>query len=130
MLKVIYFTTNIKIKMLVGLTVKRLSLPNSFPCDGVEYLCKTKKFYLHPHTFYPVNIRLDEDVLKSFVSVFRRQDVFKTNMFALALSLQRMSSRRLGQDQYIPLGHTSSRRFQDIFKTSSGVFMRRYNLIS
>ena len=116
--------------MLVGLTVKRLSLPNSFPCDGVEYLCKTKKFYLHPHTFYPVNIRLDEDVLKSFVSVFRRQDVFKTNMFALALRLQRMSSRRLGQDQYIPLGHTSSRRFQDIFKTSSGIFMRRYNLIS
>ena len=36
------------------------------------------------------------------------------------------SSRRLGQDQYIRLGYTSSRRLQDVFKTSSrplqGVF--------
>ena len=29
------------------------------------------------------------------------------------------SSRRLDQDQYIRLGHTSSRRLQDVFKTSS-----------
>ena len=28
------------------------------------------------------------------------------------------SSRRLGQDQYIRLVHTSSRRLQDVFKTS------------
>ena len=48
---------------------------------------------------YPANIHLDEDVLKtSFVFVFRR---------------------RLGQDQYIRLGYTSSRRLQDVFKTSS-----------
>ena len=71
----------------------------------------------------PANIRLDEDVLKmSFVFVFKRrlQDVFiKTNMFALALRLQKTSSRRLGQDQYIRLGYTSSRRLQDVFKTSS-----------
>ena len=46
------------------------------------------------------------------------EDVFKTNMFALALRLQKMSSRHLGQDQYIRFGHTSSRRFQDVFKTS------------
>ena len=47
----------------------------------------------------PINIRLDEDVLKtSFVFVFRGrlEDVLiKTNMFALALRLQKMSSRRL-----------------------------------
>ena len=30
-----------------------------------------------------------------------------------------MSSRRVGQDQYISLGQTSSRRLQDVFKTSS-----------
>ena len=30
-----------------------------------------------------------------------------------------MSSRRLDQDQYIRLGHTSSRRLQDVFKTFS-----------
>ena len=42
----------------------------------------------------PANIRLDEAVLKR-------------------------SSRRLDQDLYICLGHTSSRRHQDIFKTSS-----------
>ena len=69
----------------------------------------------------PANIRLDEDVLKtSFVFVFRRrlQDVLiKTNIFALALRLQKTSSRRLGQDQYICFGHMSSRRLQDVFKT-------------
>ena len=71
---------------------------------------------------YPANIRLDEDVLKtSFIFVFRRrlQDVLiKTNMFALALRLQKTSSRRLGQDQYICLSHMSSRRLQDVFKKS------------
>ena len=40
-------------------------------------------------------------------------------MFALALRLQKTSSRRLGQDQYIRLVHTSSRRLQDVFKKSS-----------
>ena len=50
----------------------------------------------------------------------RLQDVLiKTNMFVLALRLQKTSSRRLGQDQYIHLGHTSSRRLQDVFKKSS-----------
>ena len=50
------------------------------------------------------NIRLDEDVLKtSFVFVFRRR-------------LQKTASRRLDQDGYIHLTHTSS---EDVFKTSS-----------
>ena len=45
----------------------------------------------------------------------RLQDVLiKMNMFASALRLQKTSSRRLGQDQYIRLGHTSSRRLQDV----------------
>ena len=77
----------------------------------------------------PTNIRLDEDFLKtSFVFIFRRrlQDVLiKTNMFALALRLQKTSSRRLGQDQYIRLGHTSSRRLQDVFKKSCQDVSRR-----
>ena len=50
-------------------------------------------------TINPANIRLDEDVFR--------------------LRLQKTSSRRLDQDQYIRLGHTSSRRLQDVFKTSS-----------
>ena len=82
---------------------------------------------------YPANIRLDEDVLKtSFIFVFRRrlQDVLiKTNMFALALRLQKTSSRRL-QDVLVKTNifvlairlqdvfKTFSRRLQDIFKTS------------
>ena len=50
----------------------------------------------------------------------RLQDVLiKTNIFALVIRLQKTSSRRLGQDQYIRLVHTSSRRLQDVFKTSS-----------
>ena len=44
--------------------------------------------------FLPANIRLDEDVFR--------------------LRLQKTSSRRLDQDQYIRLGHTSSRRLQDV----------------
>ena len=67
---------------------------------------------------YPANIRLDEDVLKtSFVFRRRLEDVLiKTNMFALALCLQKTSSRRNGQDQDIRLGHTSSRRLQDVLQ--------------
>ena len=37
-------------------------------------------------------------------------------MFALTLRLQKTSSRRLGQDQYIRLGYTSSRRLQDVLE--------------
>ena len=58
----------------------------------------------------------------ALVFVFRRrlQDVLiKTNIFTLVIRLQKTSSRRLDQDQYIRLGHTSSRRLQDVFKTSS-----------
>ena len=66
--------------------------------------------------------RLEEVFKMSFVFVFRRrlQDVLiKTNMFALDLHLQKTSSRRLGQDQYIRFGYTSSRRLQYVFKTNS-----------
>ena len=46
--------------------------------------------------------------------------LIKTNMFVLALRLLKTSSsRRVGQDQYIRLGHASSRRLQEVFKTSS-----------
>ena len=71
---------------------------------------------------YPANIRLDEEVLKtSFAFVFRRrlQDVLiKTNIFTILIRLQKTSSRRLDQDQYIRLGHMSSKHLQDGFKTS------------
>ena len=80
-----------------------------------EQLHFRRTYFFTVSTSYPENIRLDEDVLKtSFVFVLT-----KTNMFALALSLQNTSSRRLGQDQYICLGHTSSRRLQDVFKMFS-----------
>ena len=50
----------------------------------------------------------------------RLQDfMIKTNILALLIRLQKTSSRRLDQDQYIGLGHRSSRRLQDVFKTSS-----------
>ena len=44
--------------------------------------------------------------------------LMKTNISLLIIPLQKTSSRRLGQDQYIRLVHMSSRRLQDIFKTS------------
>ena len=65
----------------------------------------------------------------SFAFFLRRrlQDVFKTfdQDEYIRLSLRssedafKTSSRRLRQDQYIRLGHMSSRLFQDFFKTSS-----------
>ena len=76
----------------------------------------------------PANIRLDEDILKTpFVFVFRRhlEDVFKTNMFALALRLQDVFKTSWSRPIYSPLPFifkTSSRRlaktFQEVFKTS------------
>ena len=80
---------------------------------------------------YPANIRLDEDVLKtSFVFVFRRrlQDVLiKTNIFALALRLEKTSWSRPIYSSWLyvfktssrRLAKTSSRHLQDVFKTSS-----------
>ena len=50
---------------------------------------------------------------------FSSEDVFiRTNIFALLIPLQKTSSRRLDQYQYIRLGHTFSRRFEDVLKTS------------
>ena len=79
----------------------------------------------HLFTHFPPNIGLDKDVLKTFqrrledVFCLRLQDVLvKANTFALVIRIQKKSSRLLGQDQYIRLDHTSSRRLQDICKTS------------
>ena len=74
-------------------------------------------------TTVPPNIRLDEDILKtSFVFVFRRllQDVLiKTNIFALVIRLQKMSSRCL-QDVLVKTNiFILAIRLQDVFKTSS-----------
>ena len=71
----------------------------------------------------PANICLDEDILKRswrrLLSSSSEDVLITTNIFALVIRLQKTSSRRLGQDQYIRLGHTSSRCLQDVFKTSS-----------
>ena len=72
---------------------------------------------------FPANIRLDEDFLKtSFVFIFRRrlQDVLiKTNMFSLALRLQKTSWSRPIYLSWPYVFKTSSRRLQDVLKTSS-----------
>ena len=76
--------------------------------------------------FYYFNFERNYDVLKSKpnkktswwrrLSSWSSEDVFiKMNIFTLLIRLQKTSSRRLDQDQYICLGHTSSRRIQDVF---------------
>ena len=78
--------------------------------EGRPFKCQWKSLSdseLKSLKLTPANTRLDEDVL------------IKTNIFAILIRLQKTSSRRLDQDQYIRLGHTSSRRLQDVFKTSS-----------
>ena len=78
----------------------------SYTCGSNWYLAQ-QTFVLMKTSWRCLSSSSSEDVL------------IKTNMFALALRLQKTSSRRLGQGQYIRLGHTSSRRLQDVFKTSS-----------
>ena len=82
----------------------------------------------------PANIRFYENILKTSWSCLwssSPDDVCKTSWSRLIIRLSRTfsedvfnrSSRCLGQDQYIFLGHTSSRRLQDVFaKTSSRHF--------
>ena len=71
---------------------------------------------IFPFKNLPANIRL-EDVLKtSFIFVF---DEYVHLSLTSSEDVFKMSSRRLGQDQYIRLGYTPSRRLQDVFKTSS-----------
>ena len=79
---------------------------------------------------FQANIRLDEDVLKTSwrrLSSLSSEDVLiKTNMFALALRLQKTSWSRpiYSSWPYVfktssrRLAKMSSRRFQDVFKTS------------
>ena len=75
----------------------------------IHYLCEKcvfRSFLWQGKRSNPANICLD--------------DIFiKTNIFALVIHLQKTSLRRLDQDQYIRLSHMSSRRLQDVFKTSS-----------
>ena len=74
-------------------------------------------------TYFPANIRLNEDVfrLRLQKTSSRRLDQDEYVHLSLMSSedVFKTSSRRLGQDQYIRLGYTSSRRLQDVFKTSS-----------
>ena len=46
------------------------------------------------------------------------EDVFKTSSRRICFPKPYVFRRRLSQDQYIRLGHTASRRLQDVFKTS------------
>ena len=85
------------------------------------------------------NIRLDEDVLKTswrHLSPSSSKDVFKSSSRRLHQNeyiplthtspeeVFKTSSRRLDQDQYTRLGHTSSRHLQDVFKTSCKIVFK------
>ena len=67
-----------------------------------------------------------ENITTSISANIRLEDVFKTSWSRQIYSPYscvfrrrfKMSSRRLGQDQYIRPGHTSSRHLQDVFKAS------------
>ena len=88
------------------------------------FLSITWRYWLneyHISKSNPENIRL-EDVFclcLQKISSRRLQDVLiKTNIFALVIRPQNVL-RRLDKDQYIHLGHTLSRRLQDVFQTFS-----------
>ena len=76
------------------------------------------------------NIRLDEDVFRLRLQKTSSRRLDQDEYVRLSLTSSELvlmtSSRRLGQDQYICLGHMFSRRFEDVLKRSSrplqGVF--------
>ena len=83
-------------------------------------VCENKDFcniIMTSEDVNPANIRLDEDVLKTSSRCL--SSFFKTPGSRRICSPQTyVFRRRLGQDQYIRLDYTSSRRLQDVFKTS------------
>ena len=99
---------------------------NIAACPEDCSLCKKeaeRKEYISLSSKHSSWWRRLEDVFRLLLrktSSRRLQDVLiNTNIFLWIIRLQKTSSRRLGQDQYIRLVHTSSRRLQDVFKTSS-----------
>ena len=69
------------------------------------------------------NICIDEDILKKswrcLSSSSSRDVLINSNIFASVIRLQKTLSRRFNQDQYIRLGHTSSKSLEHVFKKSS-----------
>ena len=114
----------IKLQALRIPTVLKRDSNAGFSCKICKYFKKTLFYRLSPaaasaslrfpvcnlvknETSAPTNIRLDEDVL------------IKTNMFALALRLQKTSWSRPIYLSWPYVFKTSSRRLQDVFRTSS-----------
>ena len=98
---------------------------NIAACPEDCSLCKKeaeRKEYISLSSKHSSWWRRLEDVFRLLLrktSSRRLQDVLiNTNIFLWIIRLQKTSSRRLGQDQYIRLVHASWRRLQDIFKTS------------
>ena len=77
-----------------------------------------------------INHTSSEDVsvmTNIFVLCIRLPDVFKTIFKTSCYNVFKTFSRRLGQDQYIRLVHTSSRRLQDVFKTSGYNILKTFS---
>ena len=87
----------------------------SLDISGVR---ETRKVILIQQTFVLMRASWGRLPSSSSEDVFQ-EVLIKTNIFILVICLQKTSSRRLAQDQYFCLGHTSSRSFQDVFKTFS-----------
>ena len=91
----------------------------------LESVAKMLKSIAECFTFlrrFPVRLEIP---MRSLALVQKLQKAFpnvliKTSIFHLLMRLQKTSSRCHDQDQFIRPGHTSSRRFQGFFKTSSG----------
>ena len=81
-----------------------------------HFLMALPQFFLTNYSWWTPSKHSSRWIHLEDVFGLRLQDVLiKTNIFALLIHLQKMSSRSLHQDQYIRL----SIRFQDVFKTSS-----------
>ena len=125
MILAVIFSKTIYIKLiffLVGLSYFQVELfRNGLQSSNLSFCFTTHFLYLFSFCFHcsQQTFVLMKTSWRRFSSSSSEDVLIKTNMFTLALCLQKTSSRRLGQDQYIRLGHMSSRRLQDVFKTSS-----------
>ena len=113
--------TNFSYIISTTLLIKRYN--NFFTLKITSNICSLYFWLFWPQNL-PTSLEYTQQTFALMKTSWRRlsslssEDVsIRTNILALLIRLQKTSSRRFDQDQYIYLGHTFSRRLQDIFQT-------------
>ena len=92
-------------------------VPDSLKKKHFDDTWSQQTFVLKKTCWRCLTLSSSEDIFKTSSRRLDQNEYARISLTSSVLRLQK--PRRLGQDQYICLGHTSSRRLQDVFKTSS-----------